>query len=291
MCKQTYPNLEIIVVDDGSTDKTVEVAKEILSKYHICYSIYSIPNGGVANARNYGLTKIKGAWVTFLDSDDYVCPSYIERLLTSAMRNHHLMAFCQYKNVLEHDIFSPPKFDKGDISFNHDKLRDIFLNRTYHMILPGMILHKDLFQDITFDIKCPYSEDTLITWELIYRIDGATCVNSDLYNYLIRPGSKQHSLTIDKYCQSIIQYRKMVRRIEKHAISNDMVLHLILPKFILSASHVLARCVSYDEFQIAYKQSKTKGFLDLIRYGDLRLKIYTLIYLLFPRIFYYISKK
>lgn len=78
--KQTYENIEIVVVDDGSTDNSREIV-ENLSKIDNRIFLYHKENGGVSSARNYGLKMSKGKWVTFLDADDEIMPENVQVLI------------------------------------------------------------------------------------------------------------------------------------------------------------------------------------------------------------------
>ena len=79
--KQIYNNYEIVVVNDGSTDSTLEriISKQ---KYIKNINIVDIPNGGVSNARNVGIQQSRGNYLIFVDSDDYVTEHYIENLIS-----------------------------------------------------------------------------------------------------------------------------------------------------------------------------------------------------------------
>lgn len=80
LLEQDYADLEIILVDDGSPDGSPAIADEYAEKYdHI--TCYHKPNGGLGDARNYGVTRAKGEWVAFVDSDDDVSPTYISDLV------------------------------------------------------------------------------------------------------------------------------------------------------------------------------------------------------------------
>lgn len=77
---QSFTNFEVLIIDDGSTDKTKDICEKYTKDNRVIY--YNKPNGGVSSARNYGLTKSEGEWVTFIDGDDYVEPDYFSTLLT-----------------------------------------------------------------------------------------------------------------------------------------------------------------------------------------------------------------
>jgi glycosyltransferase involved in cell wall biosynthesis len=81
--KQTYKNLEVIVIDDGSSDNTEEIVK----RYDGRLSYYFKENGGISSARNYGMLKAKGEYIVFLDSDDKLHESYVERTLAHLQKH------------------------------------------------------------------------------------------------------------------------------------------------------------------------------------------------------------
>lgn len=95
---QTYSNLEIILVNDGSTDKSEEIAKEYLNDWRI--ELISVPNGGLSKARNIGLKKAKGEYIYFIDSDDYIPSGFLEEMVKIAKQyqvefvcNDHISPF------------------------------------------------------------------------------------------------------------------------------------------------------------------------------------------------------
>jgi glycosyltransferase involved in cell wall biosynthesis len=78
-CTQTYRNIEVVVVDDGSTDDTVDIVQEVLKRSDINWQVLRLEkNGGASAARNAGILAAKGAWIQFLDSDDLLMPGKIE---------------------------------------------------------------------------------------------------------------------------------------------------------------------------------------------------------------------
>lgn len=87
---QTYTNYEILIVDDGSTDKSLDICKEVCHHSNNVH-IFHKENGGSASARNLGLEKAKGEWITFVDSDDWVYPDYLNNYVLCVNNNVDLI--------------------------------------------------------------------------------------------------------------------------------------------------------------------------------------------------------
>lgn len=92
LLKQTYPNIEIIVVDDGSTDKTGDILEEYQGKIILMHQ----DNMGVCAARNLGIERCSGDYLLFIDSDDYVSDDYVERLVIEAENHQSDLVVCGY---------------------------------------------------------------------------------------------------------------------------------------------------------------------------------------------------
>jgi glycosyltransferase involved in cell wall biosynthesis len=288
---QTYKKIEIIIINDGSTDNTALLAETYLKDKDVVWRILNQQNSGLANARNIGIKNAKGDWIICPDSDDFIAPNTICRLLKSALKNNVQCAFCQYKNVFIENIRKSPTYDNGDILLVRNQIKKKFLFRQINIIVPGMIIHKSVFNSIEFDSQCPYSEDTLFIWKLIYCIDRVVCVNSDLYNYCIRQGSIIHSLTGAKCNQSIDQFDIMTKDLFISHPEDKRFIKYILPKFKISAQHVLAKCVSYENFLKIYRSTDKAGIFNLIRTGNIKLSLFAIIYLSCPRLYFIICNK
>ena len=83
LVSQTYNNIEIILIDDGSTDKSGIIADKYANNYNNIIAIHTL-NRGLSAARNLGIDNAKGEWIVFVDSDDYVNSRYIETLVTKS---------------------------------------------------------------------------------------------------------------------------------------------------------------------------------------------------------------
>ena len=101
---QTYKNLEIILIDDGSTDNSPQICDSLAKKDNRITVIHQ-PNGGVSSARNIGLDNTHGDYITFVDSDDYIEPNMIEFLSENIGDTN--IAMCGYTSVDENGNLSP----------------------------------------------------------------------------------------------------------------------------------------------------------------------------------------
>ena len=99
---QTYDNIELILVDDGSTDRSVAIAERVLNENHFKYLLIHQENAGLGYARNAGLQSANGEWIIFFDSDDVILPETIERLVGAADDQADLV-FSDFRYVSQTD--------------------------------------------------------------------------------------------------------------------------------------------------------------------------------------------
>ena len=96
LVNQTLEEIEIILVNDGSKDESIKVAKDFEQKYPAKIRYYEKPNGGLGDARNFGIKFAKGEYIAFLDSDDYVEPTMYEEMYEMAIKEKSDMVECDF---------------------------------------------------------------------------------------------------------------------------------------------------------------------------------------------------
>lgn len=290
VCEQTYKDLELIIVDDGSTDNSIIVAQNYLMSKNIEYRVLNQSNQGPSAARNVGICNAKGDWVLCLDGDDYILPHTIESMVRIANEYKVKCVFCDYKSVDDLSLKSEAKQKDGILIISDVMMRKLFFYRKLVPISPGMLLHRSVYEVIKYDERCRYCEDTLFLWELFYHLDKFTFIKSDLYNYYKREGSTMHSLKPDKYLSSSPRHKISADKIQNKC-PHDRIARMLYPKFRLAGLRIICRNNSYNVFLLTVKKDGGNVYISrLLRQCNIKLLVYASIFMVSKRLFYFISK-
>ena len=160
--EQTYDNLEVIVVDDASTDHTKEVVKGIKDK-RVKY-IQLKQNAGASNARNIGIEAAMGEYIAFQDSDDVFYPDKLEKQYLYIIKNHSDMDFCKISINDNDSVIEVPTLEQEE-SIKNGKALDELCNGNF-ISTQAILVKKDVVQKYMFDTKLPRLQD----FDLVMRI-------------------------------------------------------------------------------------------------------------------------
>lgn len=202
---QTYNNLEIIVVNDGSTDNTETVVKS-LAAVDGRVRLITIENGGVSHARNTGIDSAKGEYITFVDSDDYIDDSMYESLLNLIKKYNVKIAHCSYKNVDENkNVISIVGNTNRIVIQNHDEAIECLIGgKLFAGGLWNKLYSSELFDGCRLDESIRINEDVLLNFILFDKIEKSAYTDNAYYNYVANLSSSTHtSNAYFKYNQSL----------------------------------------------------------------------------------------
>lgn len=186
---QTYTNLEVILVDDGSPDNCGHICDEYAEKDRRIKVIHK-KNGGLSDARNAAIDVAKGEYITFVDSDDTITPDYIETLYQLVNKYQCKIGVACLQTYLEgaNPSISQPKYREKEL-FILDGIQEMFYQELFDTTAPCKIFHRSLFEtSIRFPVGLLY-EDLATTFRLMYKADKVAFCNRIIYNYLLRPNS------------------------------------------------------------------------------------------------------
>jgi glycosyltransferase involved in cell wall biosynthesis len=183
--KQTYPEelIQILVVDDGSTDNTGRIIDELADKYSNVTALHE-PNGGSSRARNYALSKAEGDYIGFVDSDDYIAPFMYEKLVDALIRNNALMAQTGRDEIAEDgsrlpDVVQVPEWET--IYTDKGFLKELLMHRGDASFCTKLTSRKLFDIDEAVRRFCGSSEDSSFSHVAENTVDSKN-VNEDTVN-------------------------------------------------------------------------------------------------------------
>lgn len=189
--RQTYKDLEIILVDDGSTDMSGNICDNY-ARLDSRISVYHKLNGGLSDARNFGITRASGDEITFVDSDDVISDNMIETLFLIKEKYNAQISVCFREQIDENgNIISSklPYVEREYFSENtEESFKIYFESEGAGVVAWGKLYDADLFNDVLYPVG-RYNEDAFTTYKLIAKCRRLAITSKRLYLYRIRNGS------------------------------------------------------------------------------------------------------
>ncbi len=192
---QTYNNLEIILIDDGSTDNSEKLCDEYALKDNRITIIHQ-DNKGLSEARNSGLRIASGKYIFFCDSDDYLEIDCLERMLGRLKKDHADIVACGFNSV--YDEISKEVQAGGIINDSNpgrwsgrQSVIEMMRNTNVCSVVWNKLYKKELFESLSFP-KGVQNEDEAITYKLLYKAGIVSYMPDALYNYYQRETSIMH---------------------------------------------------------------------------------------------------
>ena len=229
LINQTYKNLEIIVINDGSTDNSGKICQEYAQKDNrIIY--FEKENGGQSEARNMGLDRMTGSYVTFVDSDDWVEPDYVEVLYNKLIEYQADIAVGNYYSYNEQEgifyfhIFGSSYYEKvyDNVSIFENFYESEHMKNFALLCVGGKLYKADLFRELRFEVG-KLGEDGYLNQKIYLLAEKTIYLNAGLYAYRQREGSSSRSWTekwmhalVDAMSERITLLANMGYPLEKH---------------------------------------------------------------------------
>lgn len=253
---QTYKNLEIFLVDDGSPDNSGKICDEYAAKDSRIKVIHK-ENGGLSDARNVAIDAAKGEYITFVDSDDYVSTDYIETLYNLVEKYKCKVGVACVRTFYEGceaNTNQPIYFDKiFDCMEGTEKMfyQELFDNAAW-----CKIYHRSLFET---GIRYPFGliyEDLPTTYLLFLQADKIAYCNRIIYNYLLRANSIEGQPFKQNKLESAL---KILEMIQEHAGELEPIKKAVRCRLLSFCYHILL------EMPVNYQDTRKKILIDYVK--------------------------
>jgi len=215
LVNQTLEEIEIIVVNDGSSDSSQKIIDKYVKKYPNKLKSYIKENGGQGDARNYGLAKASGEFIGYVDSDDYVELDMFQKMYEHACNNKSDVVICGNNVVDEnYDVLS------FESAYSYKNKLDIFNNLLMgKMGVWNKIYKKNIIvkNGIKFRTKVWY-EDLDFTAKLMFLSPNISFVDEPLYCYLNRNGSTMNNNNITRNLEILLSFDELIKYMKEKNI-------------------------------------------------------------------------
>ena len=238
--KQTYKNLEIILVDDGSSDNSGKSIDGISKKDSRIITIHQ-KNSGVTSARLAGIRRASGEWIGFVDGDDYIEPEMYEHLVDNAIKYNAQISHCGYQMVFPTHIdyyYNTGHFVRQDtVTGLKDLLEGSFVepglwNKLYHKTLFHSLLYDELM-----DVAVKINEDLLMNYYLFKGSCQSIYEDFCPYHYMLREGSAATSKINKNKLYDPIKVQKIILEdVGDNEVLSDIIYGRLASIYINGAS-------------------------------------------------------
>lgn len=234
--EQTYRNIEIILVDDGSTDKSGIKCDEYAKKDSRIIVLHKV-NGGLAEARNYGVNYASGEWILFVDSDDYIKNNACERLIETAMKFKSDIVVGKEKKFENKLIIQNVSDNLEPECLTSEEGLIAYFYRKFNGYACGKLIKTSLVRKFPFPIG-KYFEDAFVVYHYLEYSNKIVVIQDELYYYRQRSGSIVNS-NFTKKQLDIIEANEICMRY--FADKNKNIQKAVLSKFFVACVDVLRK--------------------------------------------------
>ena len=234
IAQQSYTNFEVILVDDGSSDKSGKICDDFVERDKRFRVIHQV-NRGIPFTRNVGLDNVKGKYVSFIDSDDYIHPRMFEILHDAICESDYSCAVCKEEYV--YDYASPREIDTyTSIEYTqHDVIKMMFqrgIKCAKWYYLWNKLFRSDYFKDLRFS-NIAYEEDLDLNLRFYMLMNKLIYVDTALYYYMQRRDSITHLNGLKNTIVKIparVDYIKYFEKANSEILKNKYISYF-LPNF------------------------------------------------------------
>lgn len=237
---QSFKEFECLLIDDGSKDGSEGICDEYVekdSRFKVCH----IPNSGVSYARNIGLSKVKGKYITFIDADDEIHKDYLKNLYECLVISKADMVIGTYQSISDFDDVKIVKdYPLENRLYSKEELLPQFasLQKEYGMFgwCWGKIFSSDLVKEIRFNENLKLAEDFEFYLKLYPNINNI-CYDDKPYYYYRQSAENSSSIVLDKdidYLSQLkinIKYREFLKSMNAYQGENEKIVNGILENY------------------------------------------------------------
>lgn len=211
--KQTFRDFEVLLINDGTPDNSMAIAARYAQRDGR-FKIFNKENGGLSDARNYGLERAQGEYIVFVDSDDYLHEDYLQELYRQCTEHEADMAYCRFLHTYLKSGIKMLSMNPRKSVIERDKaMKMLIRDNLMHSYAWNKMYKRSLFMDNDIRYPIMYFEDVATTARLLFHANKIAVSDRYLYYYVRRAGSIMSTMNakkINDLLLSILIYRDYI---------------------------------------------------------------------------------
>lgn len=272
---QSYRNIEVILIDDGSTDGSESIC-DIFALKDPRIKVHHKLNSGVSDSRNIGISLVTGDYFCFIDGDDFIQKDYFEKAVSILNEYNPKILINTYKLYYGVDSIIDP-FIKGKtkILSKNEFLKGIFIGKLFNWSPVSKFFHSSIMRQCKFNKEYCYGEDLLFVYDLITKLstsDAIVYTPLSCYMYVQRETSACYSYSVEKKYDTVRIYEYIIKTADKD-IAEYVYLNFYL-RSLIRLRYRMLQC-NYDKSSLYYIKCNTlpkSNFLKIIFSKNMKLK-------------------
>lgn len=302
LCRQNFSDFEIVLVDDGCTDETIEIAEDILKNNNTPYRKVGklnvagkFENHGVSAARNLGIQEADGEWCICVDCDDCLnvnALSFYKKAISEADETIDFI-FCNYADIYTNNFDTEMQLTYSATTYSANELIRLFYLRTVPIISPSILVKKSFVEDkkIKYPEGFSFSEDVYYIWHLLLNCKKAIMISSQCYYYIHHKLSTTTGSSPKKIISGYKLFKQFDDEVRSMNISCETDLSLILPRWVVGQLHLSTKMLTYKEFLLVEQILNENGCYKTYKQLEpFRVKVAALLLNASPFLFYYLLR-
>ncbi len=286
---QSCKDFEAIFINDGSTDDSLAILREVQKNANFAMKIIDQENRGVSAARNAGIKASQGDWITFIDVDDGISAEFFDVIARAVSNNTSDFYIFRYTH-------SPKGFDNRIKSIRTLKRDTVLVDFLYGRIKSGIWgtavkKHFLISEDLRFDEKCSYAEDQQMLWQIFAAAAQISLIESTIYLYRINVNSAMRVFPPARF-QALETMRALEPVIQQKApLFYPLYKKYAVARICWSLLWQAAAFLSVQEFVNVYKQNNLSSYIrKLTTFPEIKVKFSALLLLNSPLMFYSLAR-
>lgn len=250
---QTYRDFEVLVINDDSPDNSLMIAKEFAKKDRR-FRVFSKPNGGLSDARNFALDRVRGEYIAFVDGDDHIHKDFLKIMYGLCKSKHADMAYCKfwYSYLNTGLIFPRPSGAKDGVMSRENAVKELIRDKIFQSYAWNKLYKAELFSKYNIRYPYMYFEDIATSVRLLHRANKLAVTSKRLYYYEKRFGSIMGTMNIDKVCdywRAVMAERNYFQSVGELDVYKDALMRAIKKVYYINIYSIVRQHIIHFDFK------------------------------------------